>query len=46
LTKIISDADLKAKLGRNGKERFEREFAIRTVADRILKIYEGLLNKY
>jgi rhamnosyl/mannosyltransferase len=46
LTKIISDSDLKARLGRNGRERFEREFTMRTVADRILKVYEDLLNDY
>lgn len=44
LTQIIGDADLKAILGRNGRERFEREFTISTVADKTLKAYKQLLN--
>lgn len=46
LTEIISNPESKTRLGRNGRERFEKEFNISIIAGRILNVYEHLLGDY
>jgi len=39
INKIIENPNLKIKFGENGKRRFKKEFEIKTVADKIFKLY-------
>jgi len=43
INKIINNPELKEKLGENTKRRFEKEFDIKIIADRFLKLYNEVI---
>jgi len=43
VNKIIKNPELKKKFGENAKRRFEEEFRIEIVAEKILKLYKEII---
>jgi glycosyltransferase involved in cell wall biosynthesis len=43
ITKLLDDADLRARLGTAGRARVNAEFRVETMGDRIMRIYEDAL---
>ena len=45
LTRLLSDAGLREKLGKQAQQRAQQEFSLELMGERILKVYREVLEK-
>jgi glycosyltransferase involved in cell wall biosynthesis len=41
---LLEDADLRARMGRSGRQRYEDHFTLRRTLEQTLAVYQGILN--